>query len=123
MEFVLAFHQPAKAQTDAASDQQASLAWKQYMGAMAAAGVMRSGAQLDSQNSRIVRLQNGERQVQYGSSSVQDALIAGYVVIDVASLEEALHWTARSPSSSDGLTEVIPVLPNARPKPLAFSFL
>jgi len=46
MEFVLAFQEPHNAyeiHADPLKGQQVSLAWKQYMSAMAAAGVMRVG--------------------------------------------------------------------------------
>ncbi len=117
MEFVLAFQQPAyvhELYADPLQGQQVSLAWQQYMGAMSAAGVMRSGAQLDARNGRTVRVQDGQRQVQDAASQPAHALFGGYVVIDVETLEQALDWAERSPASSAGYTQVIPVLPAIR---------
>lgn len=117
MEFVLAFQQAAdvdEIHADPLKGQQVSLAWKQYMGAMAAAGVMRGGTQLDPRNASTVRVRDGRRQVQDGPSPEGHALFGGFVVIDVETQEQALHWAELSPSSSAGYTEVIPVLPSIR---------
>ena len=64
MEFVLAFQQPSNVYdvyADPQRGQQVFLAWKQYMGAMAAAGVMRAGTQLDPRNASTVRVRDGQR--------------------------------------------------------------
>lgn len=117
MEFVLAFQQPPNVYdiyADPLKGQQIFLAWKQYMGAMAAAGVMRAGTQLDPRNASTVRVRDGQRQVQDGSSREGHTLFGGFVVISVGTLEEALNWAELSPSASDGYTEVIPVLPIIR---------
>jgi hypothetical protein len=117
MEFFLAFQQALNVDeihADPLKGQQVSLAWKQYMGAMAAAGVMRAGTQLDPRNASTVRVRDGQRQVQDGPSAEGHALFGGFVVINVETLEEALNWAERSPSSSAGYTEVIPVLPIIR---------
>ncbi|MDW3682071.1 YciI family protein [Cupriavidus sp. CV2] len=117
MEFFLAFQQAPNVDeihADPLKGQQVSLAWKQYMGAMAAAGVMRAGTQLDPRNASTVRVRDGQRQVQDGPSPEGHALFGGYVVINVETREEALNWAERSPSSSAGYTEVIPVLPIIR---------
>ena len=117
MEFVLAFQQPPnvyETYADLLKGQQVSLAWKQYMGALAAAGVMRAGTQLDPRNASTVRVRDGQRQVQDGPSPEAHALFGGFVVINVETRAEALHWAELSPSSSAGFTEVIPVLPIAR---------
>lgn len=71
MEFVLAFQQPPNSyeiHADPLKEQQVSLAWKHYMGAMAAAGVMQAGTQLDPRNASTVRVRDGQRQVQVGPS-------------------------------------------------------
>ena len=117
MEFILAFQQPSNgddAYADPLKGQQVFLAWKEYMGAMAAAGVMRPGTQLDPRNGSTVRVRNGHRQVQDGPSREGQALFGGFVVISVGALEEALHWAELSSSASAGYTQVIPVLPIIR---------
>lgn len=114
MEFVLTFAQPVE-QIERNLDPvqgPASLApWMAYMGELAAAGVMRGGNRLSPPwTASTVRIRDGQRVVQDGPFADTKELASGYIVIDVPSLDEALHWAARSPSSLYGCTEVRPVL-------------
>jgi hypothetical protein len=114
MEFVLAFQQPLEVYEEYSAPharQQVSQAWKQYMMAMGAAGVLRGGKQLDPRRASTVSFFEGRRQLRHGPSVLSDALLGGYVVIEVDTLEDALKWAELSPSSLAGFTEVIPVLP------------
>lgn len=113
MEFVLTFQQPleiVERDKDPVTGPPALLAWKQYMEAMGAAGVMRGGNRLDALAATSVRVRGGKRQVQDGPFADSKELLGGYVVIDVPSLDEALRWAERSPSSLHGSTEVRPVM-------------
>jgi len=56
-----------------------------------------------------VRKRDGKRVVQDGPFAETKEMAAGYIVIDVASLDDALMWAERSPSSVTGSTEVRPV--------------
>jgi hypothetical protein len=114
MEFVLAFQQPIEVYEEYSapnSRQQVALAWKQYMTSMGAAGILRGGKQLDPRRASTVSFFEGRRQLRHGPSALSDALLGGYAVIDVESLEDALKWAELSPSSLAGFTEVLPVLP------------
>jgi hypothetical protein len=65
----VAFQQPPNVYeiyADPLKGQQVSLAWKQHMSAMAAAGVMRVARQLDPRNASSVRVRDGQHQVQDG---------------------------------------------------------
>jgi hypothetical protein len=113
MEFVLTFHQsPAvyELHADPVKGPAALEAWKHYMQAVAAAGVMRGGNRLDAFSATSVRVRDGQRQVQDGPFAESKELLGGYIVIDVPSLDEALRWAERSPSSLLGSTEVRPVM-------------
>lgn len=113
MEFVLTFQQPSaiyEQHADAKLGPPAMMAWKEYMDAMAAAGVTRGGNRLDPFALTSVRVRDGKRQVQDGPFADSKDLLGGYIVIDVPSLDEALRWAERSPSSLHGCTEVRPVL-------------
>ena len=113
MEFVLTFQQSAavyERNMDPVHGPAALLPWKQYMDAVAAAGVMRGGNRLDPFALTSVRVRDGKRQVQDGPFADSKEMLGGYIVIDVPSLDEALHWAERSPSSLVGCTEVRPVL-------------
>lgn len=116
MEFVLAFNESvaaSQANIDPVKGPAALQAWMQYMDAMAGAGVMRGGNRLDPFAGTAVRVRNGQRQVQDGPYADTKDLLGGYVVIDVPSLDEALKWAERSPSSLNGSTGVWPVMPMA----------
>jgi hypothetical protein len=87
-------------------------AWGAYIGAMSAAGVMSSGQGLQPpQTASTVRVRNGKRQVQDGPYADTREHLGGYVVLDVATLDQALEWAARAPCAATGGTEVRPVLP------------
>ncbi len=87
-------------------------AWMAYMGAMREAGVMVSGNALQPPHTATtVRVRQGKRQVQDGPFADTREHLAGYVIIEVAGLDQALEWAARAPCSATGSTEVRPVLP------------
>jgi hypothetical protein len=114
MEFVLTFQQPQAAyelNADPLQGPPALHAWQLYMEAMAAAGIMRGGNRLDALNATTVKVREGKRQVEDGPFAGTKAILGGYVVIDVPSLDEALLWAERSPSAALGATEVWPVKP------------
>lgn len=113
MEYVLTFNQPL-AEIERHEDPQlgppALEPWKAYMGEMVAAGVMRGGNRLAPPwTASTVRIRDGARVIQDGPFADTKEIAAGYVVIDVPSLDEALHWAAKSPSSATGSAEVRPV--------------
>lgn len=113
MEFVLTFHQPAdvyETNADPVRGVAPMQAWRHYMDAMAGAGILRGGNRLDAFGATSVRVRAGQRQVQDGPFAETKDLLGGYVVVDVPSLDEALKWAERSPSSAVGATDVWPVM-------------
>ena len=113
MEFVLTFVQPAAVHevlADPVKGPPLMGAWKSYMDAAVAGGVMRGGNRLAPFSTTTVRMREGKRQVQDGPFADTKDLLGGYIVIDVPSLDDALNWAARSPSSLNGSTEVRPVM-------------
>lgn len=113
MQFILTFNQPIEEferHEDPQRGEEALEPWKAYMGDLAAAGVMRGGNRLaPAWTASTVRLRDGQRMVQDGPFADTKELSAGYVIIEVPSLDVALDWAARSPSSATGSTEVRPV--------------
>lgn len=86
--------------------------WMAYVGAINEAGIVVHGAGLmPPQTATTVRLRDGKRQVQDGPYADTKEQLGGYFVIEVADLDAALDWAARSPSSAYASTEVRPVLP------------
>lgn len=87
-------------------------AWQAYVGALKAAGISKGGNGLQPpRTGTTVRMVNGVRTVQDGPFADAKEHLGGYFIVEVASLEEALEWAARSPSASAGSVEVRPVLP------------
>jgi hypothetical protein len=113
MQFVLTFNQPVETielHEDPISGPAALAPWKAYMADLTSAGVMRGGNRLAPPwTASTVRVRDGKRQVQDGPFADTKELAAGYIVIEVPSLDEALMWAQRSSSSITGSTEVRPV--------------
>jgi hypothetical protein len=116
MEFVLIFNQPAEEierHEDPVTGPPALEPWRAYMGALHAAGVMRGGKRLSPPwTATTLRRREGERLVQDGPFADTKEMAAGYVVIEVAGIDEAIAWASRAPSTETGSTEVRPVAPN-----------
>lgn len=87
-------------------------AWTAYIGAMSKAGVIVNGDGLLGPHTAVtVRVRDGQRQVQDGPFADTKEQLGGYFVVEVADLEAALEWAARSPSAAYGSVEVRPVMP------------
>ena len=87
-------------------------AWTAYMGSIAQAGIMVNGDGLHPPHTATtVRMRSGKREVQDGPYADVKEQLGGYVVIEVAGLDAALDWAAKSPSALYGSVEVRPVLP------------
>jgi hypothetical protein len=114
MEYMLIFYQTR--QDFAARDDPAKAAvywagWKAYVDAMYASGTVKSGAGLQPpETGTTLRIEGGKRRVQDGPFADTKEQLAGFFVIDVADLDTALGWAARSPSAATAGVEVRPVL-------------
>ena len=86
--------------------------FRPYMKALTDAGVVVSGAGLQSpETATVVQTRDGERLVQDGPYADTKEQLAGFFVIDVPDLDTALDWAARFPAGAGGLVEVRPNLP------------
>jgi hypothetical protein len=87
--------------------------WADYAAfnaALAKAGG-RSGVRLQPASSAIsVRLRDGKTDVIDGPYADTKEKLAGYFMIDVASVEEAVAWAQRCPSARYGTIEVRPIM-------------
>jgi hypothetical protein len=82
-------------------------AWRAYYKALVDAGVYVGGAPLEPPSSgATVRVHGGQRRVQDGPYADTKEQLGGEIVIDVASLDDALDWAARCPSAASGAVEV-----------------
>ena len=113
MKYMLLFYAPAT-EVERTQDDPASAdyweSWYAYMGAIYSAGIVTSGEGLQPPSTATtVRFRDGQREVLDGPFAETKDMLGGYVIIEVPSLDDALTWAARSPSSGTGSTEVRPV--------------
>jgi hypothetical protein len=85
----------------------AYIAWKE---AMTKAGVLKSANGLQpSSTATTVRVANGTPQVLDGPFADSKEQLGGFHLIEVADLDAAISWAARSPTALHGVVEVRPV--------------
>ena len=82
-----------------------------YTEAMSKAGVLRSSTGLQPTSAATtVRVANGKTQVLDGPYADSKEQLGGFHIIDVADLDAALSWAARSPTALHGVVEVRPIM-------------
>ena len=82
-----------------------------FMEALAKAEGCAAGERLQSSTlATTVRQHDGKTEVLDGPYADTKEQLAGYFVVDVASLDEAITWAKRCPSSRFGSVEIRPML-------------
>jgi len=85
--------------------------WGAYTQALQDAGVMVAGDPLEgADTATTVRVRDGETVITDGPFAETKEILAGYYLLDVPNLDEALKWAARIPSVTRGSVEVRPVM-------------
>jgi hypothetical protein len=85
-------------------------AYRAYMEAMAKAGVLKDSKGLEPTSAATtVRVTNGKTQVLDGPYAESKEQLGGFHLIEVADLDAAIGWAARSPTALHGVVEVRPV--------------
>src|SRR6266496_1498985 len=85
-------------------------AYRAYMEAMTKAGVLKSSNGLEPTSAATtVRVANGKTQVLDGPYADSKEQLGGFHIIEVADLDAAISWAARSPTALHGIVEVRPV--------------
>lgn len=85
-------------------------AYKAYMEAMAKAGVLKDSKGLwPTSSATTVRVAAGKTQVLDGPYADSKEQLGGFHLIEVADLDAAISWAARSPTALHGVVEVRPV--------------
>lgn len=85
-------------------------AYRAYMEAMTQAGVLRSSGGLQrTAAAATVRVRNDKTQVLDGPYADSKEQLGGFHIIEVADLDAALAWAARSPTALHGVVEVRPL--------------
>ena len=85
-------------------------AYKAYMDAMTKAGVLRASNGLEPTSAATtVRVADGKTQVLDGPYADSKEQLGGFHIIEVANLDAAIAWAARSPTALHGVVEVRPI--------------
>jgi hypothetical protein len=86
-------------------------AYRAYMEAMNKAGVLKSSSGLHPTSSATtVRVANEKSQVLDGPYADTKEQLGGFHIIEVADLDAAISWAARSPTALHGVVEVRPMM-------------
>jgi hypothetical protein len=89
-------------------------AWRAYHKALVEAGIYVGGEPLEvPETGTTVRLIEGKRHVQDGPFADTKEQLAGFLILELSSLDAALDWAARCPAASLGAVEVRPLAPEA----------
>jgi hypothetical protein len=85
-------------------------AYRAYMEVMTKAGVLKDSRGLHPTSAATtVRVLNGKTQVLDGPYAESKEQLGGFHIIEVADLDAAIAWAARSPTALHGVVEVRPV--------------
>lgn len=85
-------------------------AYRAYMLAMENAGVLKSSSGLHPTSSATtVRVREDKPQVMDGPYADTKEQVGGFHIIEVADLDAAIAWAARSPTALHGVVEVRPM--------------
>jgi hypothetical protein len=86
-------------------------AWRAYYNALVqAVAYVAGGAPLKEPGTgTTVRVKDGRRHVQDGPFAEAKDQLGGFMILDFASLDDALEWAARCPVAATGAVEVRPM--------------
>lgn len=89
-------------------------AWRAYHKALVEARVYVGGNALEvPETGTTVRVREGKRRVQDGPYADSKEQLAGFIVLELPSVDAALEWAARCPGAARGAVEVRPLAPEA----------
>ena len=101
-----------RADAPAAESEKIDEAYMEYTRQMAAAGVLRGGEALKPiSTATTVRVRSGKVTTFDGPFAETKEQLAGFYLIEVATLDEAIKWASKCPTAPTGSIEVRPVLP------------
>jgi hypothetical protein len=90
-------------------------AWRAYYKALVEAGVYVGADALEvPETGTTVRVRDGKRRVQDGPFADTKEQLAGFIILELPSIDAALEWAARCPGASIGAVEVRPLAPEAK---------
>jgi hypothetical protein len=87
-------------------------AWRAYHQALVDAGVYVAGDPLHTPDTATtVRQRDGRKHIQDGPYASTKEQLAGFILLELPSLDAALEWAARCPAAAVGAVEVRPLAP------------
>jgi hypothetical protein len=90
-------------------------AWRAYHKALVEAGVYRGGNPLNlPETGTTIRVKEGRRQIQDGPYASTKEQLAGFIIVELPSLDAALDWAERCPAASIAAVEVRPLAPEMK---------
>lgn len=90
-------------------------AWRAYYKSLVTAGVYVGGNALHlPETGTTVRVNEGKRHVQDGPYADTKEQLAGLIILELPSLDEALNWATRCPTALGGAVEVRPLAPETK---------
>jgi len=88
-------------------------AWRLYHASMVEAGIYVGGNPLHVPDmGTTVRVTDGKRDIQDGPYANTKEQLAGFIILELPSLDAALDWAARCPAAAIGAVEVRPLAPD-----------
>ena len=85
-------------------------AWRDYYQSLVQAGIYVGGNPLQNpETGTTVRVNGKGRQIQDGPYASTKEQLGGFILLELASLDQALEWAARCPAAAWGAVEVRPV--------------
>src|SRR6516162_407210 len=114
MQFALLIYESPQAFESRNNDQIEAYtgAWRAYHKALVEAGVYVGGDPLEvPETGTTIRVKEGKRGVQDGPYADTKEQLGGVLVLELPSLDAALEWAARCPTTSLGAVEVRPLAP------------
>jgi hypothetical protein len=88
-------------------------AWRVYYRSLVDAGIYVAGDPLTTpETGTTVRVKNGARDIQDGPYANTKEQLAGFIILELPSLDAAIEWAARCPAAGIGAVEVRPLAPD-----------
>ena len=85
-------------------------AWREYYHALVDAGIYIGGEPLHPpETGTTVRIRKGGRDIQDGPYANTKEQLAGFMILELPSLDAAIDWAARCPAAAFGALEVRPL--------------
>lgn len=90
-------------------------AWRLYHRSLVEAGIYVAGDPLQvPEMGTTVRIKDGKRAIQDGPYAETKEQLAGFIILELPSLDAAIDWAARCPAAAVGAVEVRALAPDVK---------